>query len=221
MKPILPDIQEEEHPMSILYAGLDVSLELTSICVITAEGSLFKEAKVASDPEAISMALLKLDASFERIGLEAGPLSQWLFFGLKDAGLPVCCIETRHSKAAIPNALYRAPVLGGLKEILALPPGGSDIGVGGETGGPANWSSPSSSCRSAACERAAAREAAPLLVCRRHCRNHQLPAAPLPPSLFAAARGRLATCGEVTPSRKGRTPMGAGKRRWKGMTLKS
>jgi transposase len=87
--------------MSILYAGLDVSLELTSICVVTAEGSIFKEAKVASDPEAISMALLELDASFERIGLEAGPLSQWLFFGLRDAGLPVCCIETRHSKAAI------------------------------------------------------------------------------------------------------------------------
>lgn len=79
--------------MSILYAGLDVSLELTSI--------IFKEAKVASDPEAISMVLLALDGSFERIGLEAGPLSQWLFFGLRDAGLPVCCIETRHSKAAI------------------------------------------------------------------------------------------------------------------------
>ncbi|MFG1362369.1 IS110 family transposase [Xanthobacter versatilis] len=88
--------------MPILYSGLDVSLELTIICVITAEGSsILKEAKVASDPEAISSMLLELDGSYERIGLEARPLSQWLFFGLRDAGLPVCCIETRHSKAVI------------------------------------------------------------------------------------------------------------------------
>jgi transposase len=34
-----------------------------------------------------------------RIGLEAGPLSQWLFSGLAEAGLPAICIETRHTKA--------------------------------------------------------------------------------------------------------------------------
>ncbi|MFG1266074.1 hypothetical protein V5F65_25355 [Xanthobacter aminoxidans] len=86
--------------MPILYAGLDVSLELTSICVITAEGSILKEAKVASDPEAISSMLLALDGAYERIGLEAGPPSQWLFFGLRDAGLPVCCIETCRPRSA-------------------------------------------------------------------------------------------------------------------------
>ena len=37
--------------------------------------------------------------SSERIGLEAGPLSQWLFEGLAKAGLPAICIETRHAKA--------------------------------------------------------------------------------------------------------------------------
>jgi transposase len=87
--------------MSILYAGLDVSLEQTSVCVVDAEGQLVDEAKVASDPEAIATMLRQLDGSYERVGLEAGPLSQWLYFGLKDAGLPVVCIETRHAKAAI------------------------------------------------------------------------------------------------------------------------
>lgn len=87
--------------MSILYAGLDVSLEQTSVCVINAEGSLVKEVKVATDPHSIVASLLELEGAFERVGLEAGPLSQWLFFGLKDAGLPAYCIETRHSKAAI------------------------------------------------------------------------------------------------------------------------
>ena len=86
--------------MSKLYAGLDVSLELTSVCVVDVEGRIAAKAKVLSDPAAISAALLALDGSFERVG-QAGPLAQWLYFGLKDAGLPVCCIETRHAKAAI------------------------------------------------------------------------------------------------------------------------
>ena len=87
--------------MSLLYAGLDLSLELTSICVVNAEGRIVSEAKVLSDPKAIADQLLGLEGTFERIGLEAGPLSQWLYFGLRDAGLPVACIETRHAKAAI------------------------------------------------------------------------------------------------------------------------
>lgn len=87
--------------MSILYAGLDVSLELTSICVVGDDGRLIGESKTSSDPETIAEALHKLEGTYERVGLEAGPLSQWLYFGLKDAGLPAVCIETRHAKAAI------------------------------------------------------------------------------------------------------------------------
>ncbi len=87
--------------MPMLYAGLDVSLELTSICVVDADGRIVLETKVASEPDAISRRLLELPGSFARVGLEAGPLSQWLYFGLRDAGLPAVCIETRHAKAAI------------------------------------------------------------------------------------------------------------------------
>lgn len=87
--------------MSMLYAGLDVSLEMTSVCVIDADGCLVLEAKVPSDPSAIAARLTELAGTFERVGLEAGPLSQWLYFGMREAGLPVVCIETRHSKAAI------------------------------------------------------------------------------------------------------------------------
>lgn len=87
--------------MSILYAGLDVSLELTSLCVVDAAGRVLAEKQVRSDPDAISRALLAIEGVWERVGLEAGPLSQWLFFGLEDAGLPAVCIETRHAKAAI------------------------------------------------------------------------------------------------------------------------
>lgn len=87
--------------MVALYAGLDVSLELTSICVVDEEGRMVLEVKVASDPDAIADALREAAGEFVRVGLEAGPLSQWLFFGLKDAGLPAVCLEARHAKAAM------------------------------------------------------------------------------------------------------------------------
>lgn len=84
-----------------LYAGLDVSLELTSVCVVDEDGRLVHEQRVSSEPEAIAAALNQMPEEYRRVGLEAGPLSQWLYFGLQQAGLPVVCIEARHAKAAM------------------------------------------------------------------------------------------------------------------------
>lgn len=85
----------------VLYAGLDVSLEMTSICVVDADGGMFLEGKAVSDPADISEVLAGIDGTFERVGFEAGPLSQWLHNGLATAGLPAVCIEARHAKAAM------------------------------------------------------------------------------------------------------------------------
>jgi transposase len=81
------------------YAGLDVSLKETSICIVDEVGSICRELKVPSHPEDLAQALQDPTWRLARIGLEAGPLSQWLFSGLAHAGLPVICIETRHTKA--------------------------------------------------------------------------------------------------------------------------
>ncbi|MER9483468.1 IS110 family transposase [Mesorhizobium sp. M0494] len=81
------------------YAGLDVSLKETSICIVDETGSICRELKVPSHPEDLARALQASAWQLVRIGLEAGPLSQWLFSGLAGAGLPVVCIETRHTKA--------------------------------------------------------------------------------------------------------------------------
>ena len=81
------------------YAGLDVSVKETAICIVDENGRICREAKVASHPEDLSKALRETGFYIERIGLEAGPLSQWLFEGMARAGLPVICVETRHTKA--------------------------------------------------------------------------------------------------------------------------
>ncbi len=83
------------------YAGLDVSLDETSICIVDAEGRIIRETKVATDPAVIAAVLTAPGIKCRRVGLEAGPLSQWLFSGLAEAGVAVICIETRHAKAVL------------------------------------------------------------------------------------------------------------------------
>src|SRR6266403_3947796 len=78
------------------FAGLDVSVKETSICIVDDAGKIVREVKVASEPEALLAVLKNLAYHFKRIGLEAGPLSQLLYSVLAEAGLPVICVETRH-----------------------------------------------------------------------------------------------------------------------------
>ncbi len=82
------------------YAGIDVSLECSSVCVVDASGKIVREAKVASEPAALIAWFTSLGYRLERIGLEAGPLSQWLYAGLKQTGLAVELLETRHVRDA-------------------------------------------------------------------------------------------------------------------------
>jgi transposase len=82
------------------YAGIDVSLELSSVCVVDGTGRIMREAKVASDPEALIGWLRGLGIELARVGLEAGPLSQWLYAAMRDAGLAVELLETRHVRDA-------------------------------------------------------------------------------------------------------------------------
>lgn len=83
------------------YAGLDVSLKSTAVCVVDHDGTVIKEEMVNSDPQAITTFLVDTGLTFERVGLEAGSLAPWLYHGLFATGLPVFCLETRHAKAAL------------------------------------------------------------------------------------------------------------------------
>jgi len=104
------------------YAGIDVSLEYASVCVIDATGKIVREGKVLSEPQALLALFAALGIPLTRIGLEAGPLSQWLYAGLRAAGLAVELLETRHVR----NAFSIMPVktdrkdAHGIAELLRL-----------------------------------------------------------------------------------------------------
>jgi len=83
------------------FVGLDVSVKETSICVVDGDGDVVLQTSVPSEPRAIVDVLAAPSLAIERIGLEAGPLSEWLYAGLVDAGLPAICVETRHMHAAL------------------------------------------------------------------------------------------------------------------------
>jgi transposase len=83
------------------FAAIDVSLELSSVCVVDATGKIVREAKVASEPGALVGWFHGSGLTCVRVGLEAGPLSQWLHAGLRKAGHDAVLIETRHAKAAL------------------------------------------------------------------------------------------------------------------------
>ena len=78
------------------FAGLDVSVK-----DVDDTGRIRREVKVASEPDALLTVLRNPAYRFKRIGLEAGPLSQWLFSALAEADLPVICVETRHMRAVL------------------------------------------------------------------------------------------------------------------------
>jgi transposase len=88
------------------YVGIDVSLEASSVCVVDGNGKIACEGKIASEPDALIAWLRGRKLELTRIGLEAGPLSQWLYAAMRQAALAVELLETRHVR----NALKTMPV---------------------------------------------------------------------------------------------------------------
>ena len=89
------------------YAGIDVSLESVSVCVVDGSGRILREAKLASEPAPVIAWFRALEVLPARIGLEAGPLSQWLYARMAQAGLAVELLETRHVRDAFKAMLVK------------------------------------------------------------------------------------------------------------------
>ena len=83
------------------FAGLDVSLEETTICIVDDAGMIVREARAASEPEVLVAFFEACGMKMERVGLEACSLTAWLHGGLTEVGIPAICIEARQAKAAM------------------------------------------------------------------------------------------------------------------------
>jgi transposase len=95
--------QKEKRSMDH-FARLDVSVKETSVCIVDGTGKIVREVKVTSEPAVLVAVLTQTGYRIKRIGLEAGPLSQWLFSALGEAGLPVICVETRRTRAVLQDS---------------------------------------------------------------------------------------------------------------------
>ena len=90
------------------YAGLDVAMKRSAMCVIDDSGAIVQEGSVDTDPDAIAAALAPFDRSLQRVGHETGSLAPWLHKTLRARGLPIICMEAAHTRSAEIRA-YRPP----------------------------------------------------------------------------------------------------------------
>ncbi len=83
------------------YAGLDISLNETAICLIDQEGAVIKETSVPTNPDAINLFLTRRNIQIHRVGFETGNLSSWIYEGLAEKGWPVVCMEAHHASTLL------------------------------------------------------------------------------------------------------------------------
>src|ERR1700733_5451929 len=84
-----------------LYAGLDVSLKETAVCIMDHDGTVLQECKVLSDPQALTEALTKYGTDLKRVGIEASALGSWLQVELAQRGFEAILIEAHHTHVAL------------------------------------------------------------------------------------------------------------------------
>lgn len=98
-----------------MFVGLDVSLKTTAVCIVEADGSSVWEGKVESEPASLVKALTRWRAAIALVGIEACPLSEWLYGALVECGFQTVCIETRHAQRFLssrPNKTDRSDARG-------------------------------------------------------------------------------------------------------------
>lgn len=82
------------------YVGLDVSVKETSVCIVNEEGDIIAERSVLSEPQNIADFLKRHEKTYERVGLEAGCITPWLYHALSDMGFSVICIDNTSYKSS-------------------------------------------------------------------------------------------------------------------------
>lgn len=91
---------KRRHSMKY-YAGLDVAMKETFVCILDEEGKRIYEGVASTDPKPIYEELIKGGVELEKVGLETGSLSNYLTKGLQDLGIKAICIDARKMAAIL------------------------------------------------------------------------------------------------------------------------
>lgn len=82
------------------YAGLDLSMESTQVCIVDGNGRKLVSEKVESSPEAIAT-MLERHGPVERAVIESGRMSPAICLGLRELGVSVVCIDARQAHQSL------------------------------------------------------------------------------------------------------------------------
>jgi len=82
------------------YAGLDLSMESTQVCIVDENGWKLVSEKVESSPEAIA-AMLERYGPIERAVIETGRMSPAICLGLRELSVPIVCIDARQAHQSL------------------------------------------------------------------------------------------------------------------------
>jgi transposase len=82
------------------YAGLDLSMESTQVCIVDENGRKLASEKVASSPEAIADMLDRYDP-IARAVIETGRMSPAICHGLRELAVPLVCIDARQAHQSL------------------------------------------------------------------------------------------------------------------------
>jgi transposase len=82
------------------YAGLDLSMEETHVCVVDEAGKSVFQARVPSDPHSIAAALNKA-GGVERSVIESGRMTPAICRGLKRLGVNIVCIHAHQAHVSL------------------------------------------------------------------------------------------------------------------------
>ena len=83
------------------FVGLDVSLRSCALCIVDTKGNVVLERELACEVDDFAECLSAFQYPIERVGFEAGTMSQHIYFGLKAANFDVVCMEARQVNAAL------------------------------------------------------------------------------------------------------------------------
>jgi transposase len=93
-----------------IYAGLDVGDKSTHVCLVDAAGAVLRRDALASDPEVLARWFDKHCPDLERVVLETGGLSTFLYHGLVERNVPAECICARHAKGVLSARVNKSDV---------------------------------------------------------------------------------------------------------------